>query len=72
MLTPTKFVAYLLDRIEAAADDKIFITVTADRAIGSMWLVTAGLKAGDRLIVEGTDKAPPGSSVKPVAVKLEH
>jgi membrane fusion protein (multidrug efflux system) len=47
-------------------------TVTADRAIGSMWLVTAGLKAGDRLIVEGTDKAPPGSSVKPVAVKLEH
>lgn len=54
-------------------DDKVVErTVSIDRAIGNMWLVTAGLKAGDRLIVEGTDKAPPGSSVKPVAVKLEH
>jgi membrane fusion protein (multidrug efflux system) len=54
------------------ADNKVVErTVTADRAIGAMWLVTSGLKAGDRLIVEGTDKAPPGSSVKPVAIKLE-
>lgn len=33
MLTPTKFVAYLLDRIEAAAGDNIFIAVTAERAL---------------------------------------
>jgi membrane fusion protein, multidrug efflux system len=40
--------------------------VTADRAIGSDWLITAGLAAGDRVIVEGLQKAKPGSPVKPV------
>ncbi len=47
-------------------------TVTAGRAIGDSWLITAGLKAGDRLIVEGTDKAQPGATVKPVALKSAH
>lgn len=42
--------------------------VTAAQAIGDKWLITAGLKAGDRLIVEGTDKAQPGAVVKPVAL----
>lgn len=44
--------------------------VTTAQAIGDKWLVTAGLKAGDRLIVQGSDKAPVGATVKPVAVKL--
>lgn len=44
-------------------------TVTAGQAIGDKWLITAGLKAGDRLIVEGTDKVKPNDIVKPVAVK---
>lgn len=43
--------------------------VTAAQAIGDKWLITAGLKAGDRLIVEGTDKVRPDDVVKPVAVK---
>lgn len=43
-------------------------TVTAAQAIGDKWLITAGLKAGDRLIVEGTDKVKPDDKVKPVAV----
>lgn len=43
-------------------------TVTAGQAIGDKWLITAGLKAGDRLIVEGTDKVKPDDVVKPVAV----
>lgn len=47
-------------------------TVTAGRAIGDSWLITAGLKAGDRLIIEGTDKAQPGATVKPVALKSAH
>ena len=34
---------------------------------GDKWLVTGGLKAGERLIVEGTDKARPGAQVKAVA-----
>jgi len=44
--------------------------VTATQAIGDKWLITAGLKAGDRLIVEGTGQARPGLEVKPVPVKL--
>lgn len=43
-------------------------TVTAAQAIGDKWLITDGLKAGDRLIVEGTDKVRPDDTVKPVAV----
>jgi len=51
------------------ADNKVSEkVVTADRAIGSDWLITAGLSAGDRVIVEGLQKAKPGSPVKPVPV----
>lgn len=42
--------------------------VTTSQAIGDKWLVTGGLRAGDRLIVEGTEKAQPGATVKPVAI----
>lgn len=45
--------------------------VTVAQSVGHSWLVTKGLKAGDRLIVEGTDKAQEGASVHPVAVKVE-
>ena len=41
-------------------------TFIADRAIGDKWLVMTGMKAGDRLIVEGTDKVAVGDTVKPV------
>jgi membrane fusion protein (multidrug efflux system) len=34
-----------------------------DRAIGGSWLVTDGLKDGDRLIVSGVQKARPGAPV---------
>jgi membrane fusion protein (multidrug efflux system) len=37
-----------------------------DRAIGDAWLVTKGLAAGDRVIVEGQDKVRPGASVRAV------
>ncbi|CAH2794878.1 MAG: RND efflux system, membrane fusion protein [uncultured Paraburkholderia sp.] len=37
---------------------------------GSSWVVKSGLKAGDRVIVQGTDKAKPGMEVKPVAAQL--
>jgi len=54
------------------ADNKVVLrTVTADRAIGSKWLITAGLKAGDKLIVEGSDKTKAGATVKPVATALK-
>ncbi len=40
--------------------------ITVDRAIGDKWLVSSGLAAGDRLIVEGMQKVRPGSPVKAV------
>ena len=33
---------------------------------GNAWIVSEGLKAGDRVIVEGLQKAKPGATVKPV------
>jgi membrane fusion protein, multidrug efflux system len=40
-------------------------TLVTERAIGDKWLVTDGLKAGDRVIVEGLQFAKPGATVKP-------
>jgi membrane fusion protein (multidrug efflux system) len=37
--------------------------LVADRAIGSSWLVTEGLVAGDRVIVDGVQKVRPGDEV---------
>lgn len=42
--------------------------VVADRVIGNKWLITKGLQAGDKLIVEGTAKVQAGMSVKAVEV----
>jgi membrane fusion protein (multidrug efflux system) len=36
------------------------------RTVGDNWLVTEGLKAGDRVILEGLQKARPGTPVKAV------
>jgi membrane fusion protein (multidrug efflux system) len=40
-------------------------TVTAAERIGSMWVIDKGLSAGDRVIVDGLQKAAPGSQVVP-------
>jgi len=45
--------------------------VTADRAIEGEWLITAGLSPGDRVIVDGLQKAKPGSPVKVVPAAEE-
>jgi membrane fusion protein (multidrug efflux system) len=39
-------------------------TLQANRSVGDQWLVTAGLQAGDRLIVEGLQKVRPGALAK--------
>lgn len=44
-------------------------TITTAQAIGDTWLVTSGLNAGDRVIVQGVDKVKAGDAVKAVAVK---
>jgi membrane fusion protein (multidrug efflux system) len=38
--------------------------LTTDRAVGDQWLVTKGLAAGDKVIVEGLQRVRPGATVK--------
>ncbi len=40
--------------------------VTADRTMGTNWVVTKGLEPGDRVIVQGTNGLKPGQAVKAV------
>ena len=48
------------------ADNKVEQrTLTTSRAIGDKWLVTDGVQAGDRVIVEGLQKVQPGATVSP-------
>ncbi len=52
------------------ADNKVEArAIEAPRAVGDAWLVTSGLEAGDRVIVEGLQKVRPGATVKPVAAQ---
>lgn len=49
------------------ADNKAVLrTVTADRTVGDKWLVTAGLKPGDKVIVEGLGRIKPDKPIRPV------
>jgi len=40
--------------------------INADRTVGTSWLATAGLRAGDKVIVEGLSKIRPGQPIRPV------
>jgi membrane fusion protein, multidrug efflux system len=55
------------------AGDKVEVrTLVTDRAIGDRWMVTSGLAAGDRLVVEGLNKdgVGPGAAVRVTDVQL--
>jgi membrane fusion protein (multidrug efflux system) len=43
--------------------------ITAPRTVGQDWLITDGLKPGDKVIVEGEQNLQPGTPVKPVPAK---
>ena len=48
-------------------DDKVVQrTIQADRTIGDKWLVTSGLEAGDKVIVEGLGRIKPGQVIRSV------
>ncbi len=55
----------LLVDAEGKVTEKVIRT---DRAVGNSWLVSEGLAAGDRVIVEGLQKARAGMTVKPMPV----
>ena len=44
-------------------------TIEVDRTVGNKVIVAKGLKAGERVMVEGSQKAPPGAVVSPVPFK---
>jgi membrane fusion protein (multidrug efflux system) len=51
----------------AGADNKVVRRkVTAERTIGTNWVVTDGLKAGERVITQGTGNLKQGAPIKPV------
>jgi len=45
--------------------------VTPAQRIGNLWVIDAGLKAGERIVVEGLQKVRPGVKVKPEVVTIE-
>lgn len=52
------------------ADNKVSsVPVKADAAAGGKWVVSSGLKGGERIIVEGFQKTKPGGTVNPVPWK---
>jgi membrane fusion protein (multidrug efflux system) len=51
------------------AEDKVESRqIAASYRLGNEWVVDSGLKAGDRIVVEGVGKLKPGAAVKPVMV----
>jgi membrane fusion protein (multidrug efflux system) len=54
------------------SDNKVELRmITTDRAIKDKWLVTDGLSAGDRVIVDGLQKVQPGASVQATEVSAD-
>ncbi|KAF7961823.1 efflux transporter periplasmic adaptor subunit [Cupriavidus sp. UYMU48A] len=49
-----------------AKDEVELRQIRTDRVVGDKWLVADGLKAGDRVIVEGVQFAKPGAKVRAV------
>jgi membrane fusion protein (multidrug efflux system) len=39
-------------------------TVQVDARVGSLWIITQGLKPGERVIVEGADRVRAGQKVR--------
>jgi membrane fusion protein (multidrug efflux system) len=55
------------------ADDTIEIRmVKPGERIANLWIIDAGLKPGERIVVEGLQKVRPGVTVKPTLVTIEH
>lgn len=68
LLIPQRAVSELQDRSTVAVvgkEDKVEIrTVTLGERVGTRWVVKEGLQKGERVIVEGLQKAAPGATVK--------
>jgi membrane fusion protein (multidrug efflux system) len=71
LLIPQRAVTELQGNYQVAvvdSDNKVDIRkVQVGDRVGELWIITAGLKEGERVITEGFQKVGPGSPVKPVA-----
>jgi RND family efflux transporter MFP subunit len=71
LLIPQRAVTELQGGYQVAVvgdDNKVSIRpVTVGDRVGRLWIVTAGLKAGERVVVEGQMKIHEGSLVNPVS-----
>ncbi len=74
LLVPQRAVSELqgIYNVAVVAGDTVEIRMVkpAER-IGTLWVVDAGLKAGENVVVEGLQKVRPGSKVKAEMVKIE-
>ncbi len=58
---------FLLDE-----DNKVQVQpVVANRTVGNQWLISEGLKNGDRLIVDGVQRIQPGVTTEPVEISAD-
>jgi membrane fusion protein (multidrug efflux system) len=71
LLIPQRAVSQLQGSAQVAvvgADNKITIrTVQTGERVDSMWVITSGLSAGDRVVAEGVQKVKDGSTITPEA-----
>jgi RND family efflux transporter MFP subunit len=70
LLIPQKSVTDLQGSYQVAvvdSDNKVEIRkVTVGDRVGELWVISSGLKLGERVITEGIQKVGPGAPVKPV------
>jgi len=75
LLVPQMAVQQVLDKTFVTivdSDNKAqMVPVKMGPRIGSFWVVTEGLKPGENVIVEGFQKAPTGTIVKPIETTPE-
>lgn len=69
LLVPQRAVTELQDRYQVAVVDDsnkvAILPVKVGERIGHEWIISEGLKAGQKVIVEGTQKVKAGDTVKP-------
>jgi membrane fusion protein (multidrug efflux system) len=74
VLVPQRAVSELQGSYEVAvvgSDNKVSVRkVTVGDRTGSLWIIRDGLKAGEQVISEGTQKVREGSTVKPKLVPI--
>lgn len=75
IVVPDRAVQQQLDRFfvtVAGADDKAEMrAVVPGPRLGNQWIIAEGLKAGDRVVIEGIQKARPGAPLKVTLVSAD-